>query len=132
MDISLCVIDKSKNTIQYSGAYNNLYLIRKGEMIEYPADRMPIGIFDRTDTEFTTNNIQFLPDDMIYMFSDGYADQFGGSDNKKFKYARLKDMLTSIHALPLKEQKKRLEKIFLNWKGNNPQIDDVMILGYKL
>jgi serine phosphatase RsbU (regulator of sigma subunit) len=132
MDIAICVIDKSKNMIQYSGAYNNLYLIRNGELAEYPADRMPIGIFDRSDIQFTTNNIPSLPGDMIYMFSDGYADQFGGPDNKKFKYSHLKEVLVSIHNLPLKEQKKRLEKTFLDWKGSNYQIDDVLLLGLKL
>jgi len=132
MDISLCVIDRSKNMIQYSGAYNNLYLVRNDELIEYRADRMPIGIFDMSDTQFITNNIPFLPDDIIYMFSDGYADQFGGPKTKKFKYAQLKDVLVSIHKLPLKEQKKKLEKTFLEWKGDNSQIDDVLLMGLKL
>jgi serine phosphatase RsbU (regulator of sigma subunit) len=132
MDISLCVIDKSKNTIQYSGAYNSLYLVRNGELTEYPADRMPIGIYDLSDTEFNSNNIPSLPGDMIYMFSDGYADQFGGPNIKKFKYAQLKELLVSIHKLPVKEQKKKLDKTFHDWKGTNPQIDDVMVLGLKI
>jgi|WetSurMetagenome_2_1015567.scaffolds.fasta_scaffold01066_3 serine phosphatase RsbU (regulator of sigma subunit) len=132
MDIALCVIDKSKNLLQYSGGYNNLYLIRKGELTEYPADRMPIGIFDRSDIRFKTNAIPTQPGDIIYMYSDGYADQFGGPDVKKFKYTRLKELLISINRLPLKEQKEKLEKTFLEWKGNNPQIDDVMIIGYIL
>jgi serine phosphatase RsbU (regulator of sigma subunit) len=132
MDISLCVIDKSKNTIQYSGAYNSLYLVRNGELTEYPADRMPIGIYDLSDTEFNSNNIPSLPGDMIYMFSDGYADQFGGPNIKKFKNAQLKELLVSIHKLPVKEQKKKLDKTFHDWKGTNPQIDDVMVLGLKI
>jgi serine phosphatase RsbU (regulator of sigma subunit) len=132
MDIALCVIDKSKKMIQYSGAFNNLYLIRNGELNEYPADRMPIGIFERSDIEFKTNEIPSLPGDLIYMFSDGYADQFGGPNLKKFKYAQLKEVLVSVHMLPLKEQKKRLEKAFLDWKGDNPQIDDVLLMGYKI
>jgi serine phosphatase RsbU (regulator of sigma subunit) len=132
MDISLCVIDKTRSTIQYSGAYNNLYLIRDGELIEYQADRMPIGIYDVSDTEFTSRNIPSFPGDMIYMFSDGYADQFGGPNRKKFKYLQLKELLLSIHKTPLEEQRERLEKVFLDWKGTNSQIDDVTILGYKL
>jgi serine phosphatase RsbU (regulator of sigma subunit) len=132
MDISLCVIDRSKNVIQYSGAYNNLYLVRNDELIDYPADRMPIGIYALSDIEFKTNYIPSLPGDMLYMYSDGYADQFGGPKTKKFKYTQLKELLVSIHNLPLMEQKKKLEKSFIDWKGNNQQIDDVMILGYKV
>jgi serine phosphatase RsbU (regulator of sigma subunit) len=132
MDISLCVIDRSKNTIQYSGAYNNLYLIRKNELIEYPADRMPIGIFEETDLKFKSNNIDTSPGDIIYMFSDGYTDQFGGPDYKKYKYAILKAFLLKIHNLPLPEQKQNLEREFYDWKGVNEQIDDVLILGLKL
>ncbi len=132
MDICLCVIDRSMKMIQYSGAYNNLYLVRNDELIEYPANRMPIGIYDMSDTQFITNNIPFLPDDIIYMFSDGYADQFGGPRAKKFKYTQLKEVLVSIHSLPLEEQKIRLEKAFLDWKGDNQQIDDVLVMGYKV
>jgi serine phosphatase RsbU (regulator of sigma subunit) len=132
MDISLCVIDRTKNIIQYSGAYNNLYLVRDGELIEYPADRMPIGIFDLGDEDFTSRNIPTMPGDLIYMFSDGYADQFGGPNRKKFKYSALKELLTRIHKLPLTGQKQILEEQFLDWKGNSPQIDDVLIIGMKL
>lgn len=132
MDISLCIIDTTKNSIQYSGAYNNLYLIRSEKLIEYPADRMPIGIFDNEDSNFKRNNIDIIPDDIIYMFSDGYADQFGGPSHKKFKYSALKTLLTEIHKLPLTQQKQKLEKEFNEWKGTNPQIDDVLILGLKL
>jgi serine phosphatase RsbU (regulator of sigma subunit) len=132
MDIALCVIDRSEKNIQYSGAYNNLYLIRKGVLIEYQADRMPIGIFALSDKVFTSQNISFIPGDLIYMFSDGYADQFGGPNSKKFKYSFLKELLIKIHSLPLKEQKKRLESEFLKWKGDNPQTDDVLVIGMKL
>jgi serine phosphatase RsbU (regulator of sigma subunit) len=132
MDISLCVIDRSKNIIQYSGAYNNLYLIRNEELTEYQADRMPIGIFDLSDKEFTSTNIPILSGDIIYMFSDGYADQFGGPNNKKFKYSAFKNLLLNVHNLPLRKQKKQLENEFLKWKGDNPQTDDVLIMGLKL
>jgi serine phosphatase RsbU (regulator of sigma subunit) len=132
MDICLCVIDDDKNRLEYSGAYNNLYLIRNCELIEYPADRMPIGIFDRSDTLFRTNEIPVSPGDILYMFSDGFADQFGGPDNKKFKYSHLKELLIAIHDLPLIEQKKKLEKAFFEWKGDNYQLDDVLLMGYKI
>jgi serine phosphatase RsbU (regulator of sigma subunit) len=132
MDISLCVIDPVKNIIQYSGAYNNLYLIRNGEISEYAADRMPIGIYDLGDKNFKTQNIPSRPGDLIYMHSDGYADQFGGPDRKKYKAVSLKTLLLKIWKLPLNKQKERLEKEFYTWKGSNPQIDDVIVLGMKI
>jgi serine phosphatase RsbU (regulator of sigma subunit) len=132
MDISLCVIDRTKNVLQYSGANNNLYMVRNGELIDYHADRMPIGIYDLEDKDFTSQNIQTMPGDLIYMFSDGYADQFGGANHKKFNYSTLKALLTEIHKLPLTEQKQILEKHFFDWKGNSTQIDDVLILGLRI
>jgi serine phosphatase RsbU (regulator of sigma subunit) len=132
MDISICIIDKSKNIIQYSGAYNNLYLVRDGLLTEYQADRMPIGIFDHSDNDFTSRDIRVESEDIIYMFSDGYADQFGGPNNKKFKYSALKDLILKIHHLPVGDQKKRLENEFLRWKGDNSQTDDVLILGLRI
>jgi serine phosphatase RsbU (regulator of sigma subunit) len=132
MDISLCVIDHSINSLQYSGAYNNLCLIRKNVLTEYPADRMPIGIFEQNDSKFRSNNIKTYPGDLIYMFSDGYADQFGGPDYKKYKNDTLKALLLRINSLPLSNQKQRLEEEFHKWKGPNSQIDDVLIMGLKI
>lgn len=132
MDISLCIVDRKKNFIQYSGAYNNLYMIRDGVLTEFMADRMPIGIFDLSGKSFNTHNISCSKGDLIYLFSDGYADQFGGPDQKKFKYAALKSLLTDIHKLPLTKQKMILEKSFFEWKGNSEQIDDVLIIGYRI
>jgi serine phosphatase RsbU (regulator of sigma subunit) len=132
MDISLSVFDRSKNRLQYSGAYNNLYLIRNNELIEYHADRMPIGIFEETGTKFNSTYLDCFPDDIIYMFSDGFADQFGGLNHKKYKYAGLKSFLLKIHNLSLPEQKQKLEKEFNDWKGTNSQTDDVLILGLKI
>lgn len=131
MDISLCVIDRKKNTIHFSGAYNSLYLIRKGELQEFSADRMPIGIFDLSDRSFSKQTIKIIKGDTIYMFSDGYADQFGGPNGKKFKYSQLKELLVSGHKLPLKKQKEKLESEFLKWKGDNPQTDDVLVIGIR-
>jgi serine phosphatase RsbU (regulator of sigma subunit) len=132
MDISLCVINKKKKYLQFSGAYNNLYLIRNNELLEFAADRMPIGIFELEDSNFKKNDINILPGDLIYMFSDGYADQFGGPKYKKFKNATLKALLLDIHKLPVAKQKLLLEKEFYEWKGENTQKDDVLILGLKL
>lgn len=132
MDISLCVVDREKNMIQYSGANNSLYLIRSNELIEFRADRMPIGIYDLVEKDFKNNDISIVPGDLLYMFSDGYVDQFGGPDHKKFKSTNLKTLLIEIHKLPLPEQKEILENQFNSWKKNAEQIDDVLILGMKL
>lgn len=132
MDISLCVIDRKEKSLQYSGAFNNLYFIRNGELTEYQADRMPIGIYEFSDSGFNTYTIPYLKGDIIYMFSDGYADQFGGPKFKKFKYIALKELLVSVYKKPLKDQKKRLEAEFIKWRGENDQTDDVLLMGIKL
>jgi serine phosphatase RsbU (regulator of sigma subunit) len=132
MDISLCIVDYKEKSVQYSGAYNDLYLIRENVLIEYKADRMPIGIYDLSNEKFTRHDFQFMPRDVIYMFSDGFADQFGGPDNKKYKYASLKNFLLKINNLPLNKQKMKLENEFYSWKGANLQVDDVLILGLKI
>ena len=132
MDISLCVIDEKTKTLHYSGAYNDLYLIRNNELIEYRADHMPIGIYERSDENFTRHDIETLPGDIVYMFSDGFADQFGGPNGKKYKYATLKAFLIKIHNLPVSKQEKELESEFDCWKGPNAQLDDVLVLGLRL
>lgn len=132
MDISICVIDRDKKTLQYSGANNNFYLVRENELIEYSADRMPIGAAEIGEINFTSTDIDIIPGDIIYMFSDGYADQSGGPNRKKFKYSVLKTFLLSIHNLPMQKQKQMLEKGFYDWKGINPQRDDILIMGLKI
>jgi len=132
MDIALCVVDYVNYTMEYSGAYNSLYLIRNGELSEFRGDRMPIGILISRISGFSTEKIPWNTGDTIYMCSDGYADQFGGPGNKKFKNSRLKELLLEIHNLPSDEQKKQLEKAFFEWKGENQQIDDVLVMGFRI
>jgi serine phosphatase RsbU (regulator of sigma subunit) len=132
MDISICIIDKSNHSVQYSGANNNLYLVRNNLLIEYKADRMPIGYSDDMVNSFTSHSINIYPEDVLYMFSDGYPDQFGGPNRKKFKYSAFKALLLEIHKNPLGKQKKRLEREFNKWKGNEQQTDDVLILGFRI
>jgi serine phosphatase RsbU (regulator of sigma subunit) len=132
MDMSLCVIDRLENRLQFSGANNNLYLVRNNELLEYPADRIPIGISEKTDPDFKTISIDIYSDDIIYMLSDGYVDQFGGPNHKKYKFEALKALLIEIHKFPLQEQKQKLAREFNEWKGINEQIDDVVIIGLKI
>ena len=132
MDISLCTLDLNNKLVQYSGANINLWLSRNKELTEYKADRMPIGIYDEQDIPFSADLIHVCPGDMIYMCSDGYQDQFGGKDRRKFKTPALKTLLSEICLQPLETQRERLESEFLNWKGNEPQTDDVLIIGLRI
>jgi serine phosphatase RsbU (regulator of sigma subunit) len=132
MDISVCVIDKKQNMIQYSGAFNNLCLFKNSELLEYKADKMPIGIYEEAESHFSRHDIQADKGDIFYMFSDGYADQFGGTDHKKLGSASFKSILKVICGLPLETQRKKLETEFFRWKGNEPQTDDVMVIGLRI
>lgn len=131
MDIALCIFNKKSNILEYAGAYNPLYLIRNGELHEYKADRMPIGIYHIEKESFTNNEIEIKKDDIIYIFSDGYADQFGGPAQSKFKSANMKKMLLEIWNRPMEEQKQIIEERFNKWKGKLDQIDDIILIGIK-
>lgn len=132
MDISLCIINPLNNTLQYAGANNPIYIIRNGNLTILKPDKMPIGMhFDNT-IPFTNHTVEIGENDRVYMFSDGYADQFGGPNNKKFKYASLQKLLLQIHALPMQEQSGILLDTFNNWKGDNAQIDDILMIGFRI
>lgn len=132
MDIALCIIDPDNLTMQYSGAYNPLYLIRNKEFISLKADRMPIGIYINEKESFTNHIIEIQKDDVIYIFTDGYIDQFGGSDMQKFKMVNFRKLLISIKEKPLDKQKQILEQKFTDWRGTCEQIDDVLVMGIKI
>ena len=135
MDIALCAIekgDKDNVTIEFSGANNPLWIFRKnGEFEEIRGDRQPIGYFEN-QKPFTNSSITLEKGDTIYLFSDGYADQFGGGKNKKFKSSNLKKKLLSIQSNSLEVQKEILEKEFDDWKGNFTQTDDVCLIGLRI
>ena len=133
MDIALCCIDKAKNTLEYAGVYNSLYLYRKNILTEYKADRHSIG--EPFDEKFKGYNNHIIPletNDALYVFTDGFADQFGGTHKQKFLIKRFKEMLQTQHQLPMVEQKFNLAAIFDEWKGDNNQIDDVLIIGVRI
>lgn len=131
MDIALCIYHKDKMKLEYSGAYNPLLHIRKGEMTVYKADRMPIGIFIKEKDSFTNQIIDLKKGDQIYIFSDGFIDQFGGDAGKKYKLKQLKDKLIEIHNEDMPFQYKKLEKEFEDWKGNYSQVDDIILMGIR-
>jgi len=132
MDIALVVIPAEGREIEYAGAYNSLYLVRDGQLIEKKADRMPIGLYVKMDQPFTANRFEYYQGDTIYMFTDGYSDQFGGVDDTKFKSKKFKDLLLSINDLPMEEQARIIDQTHLEWKGSRSQMDDILVVGFKL
>jgi len=131
MDMALCVFHPKSRELQYSGANNPLYHIRNKVLTEIKADKMPVGIDAVAENSFTNHTLQLKPGDTVYLFSDGYPDQFGGPENKKFKYGPLRELLIGISDRTMEEQKKELARIMKEWKGDEPQVDDILIFGIR-
>ena len=129
MDIALCSIEGMK--LQYAGAYNPLWIIRNGEVLETKANKQPIGQFEKPEP-YTTHNFDLEKGDAIYIFSDGYIDQFGGEKEKKFKAKAFRELLLSIQDKAMEEQKKSIDEAFETWKGDLEQIDDVCVIGVRI
>ncbi len=132
IDLSMCIINKDKTSIQFSGANNPLYIIRNNKLLEIKADSMPVGINAVSEEPFSVTDIKIRKNDILYMFSDGFPDQFGGPDGKKFKYRPFKQLLLDIHKRKMNEQHTILRNTINNWMGNNEQIDDILIFGFKI
>lgn len=132
MDMALCVIDSATREAQFAGAYNPLWHVTLHEMVVYKADKMPIGIHIANEYRFTNNAFKVNDGDVLYMFSDGYADQFGGLENKKFKSGAFRDLVLEIHDKTMEEQKEILDRRIEEWKGDGPQIDDIMVMGIRI
>ena len=132
MDISLCMFDHKQNRLQYSGANNPVYHLREGMLSKIEADRMPIGIHSLDSKSFSRKEIELKKGDLIYMFSDGYPDQFGGPEGKKFKYKPFMEMISSIRHLDMQEQGSILAEKFEDWRGSHEQIDDVLVIGVRV
>ncbi len=131
MDIAFCSINFETNIIHYSGANISLFLVRKGEITEYKSTKNPAGSFI-AEYAFSDYEIQLEKNDLIYLFSDGYADQFGEVEDKRFKKSKLKKLLLSNASKPIQEQKRILEEVFDNWKLNEDQTDDVLVFGLEI
>jgi serine phosphatase RsbU (regulator of sigma subunit)/Tfp pilus assembly protein PilF len=133
MDISICSYHPETRMLQYAGAFNPLYIVRNGLLSQVKADKSPIGVnVDGVVDSYTNHEIQMLPGDMVYLFSDGYADQFGGPQGKKLKYNRLRELLVSVSEKPVAEQELILRTEFNNWRGRLEQVDDVLIMGMRI
>ena len=121
------------HSLEYAGAHNPLWIIRKDakEIEEIKANKQPIGHFDKQEP-FTTHSISLSKGDRFYLFSDGFADQFGGEKGKKFKAANFKKLLLSIQHLSMEDQQTRLNEVFESWRGSLEQLDDVCVIGVRV
>ncbi|MBN2747663.1 MAG: transporter substrate-binding domain-containing protein [Bacteroidales bacterium] len=148
MDMSLVCIDLKNNKLEFAGANNPIYILRKGELPieslpedrvrkrteiiwEITPDKMPIAIYDRMDS-YQTVEVSLLPNDQVYLFSDGFPDQFGGPNNKKLMYSRLRTVLEENFTKAMPDQKVKLMELFNDWKGEDDQVDDVTLIGLKI
>lgn len=130
IDMALMIYDTAKRTLEFSGANNPLYVIRNGEMLEYKGNNMPVAYYEKM-SDFTRYTIDMKKGDRVYMFTDGFPDQFGGPQGKKFKYRPFKDLLLEVSERPMEEQHRILSLIFDEWKGDLSQIDDVLVIGLR-
>jgi serine phosphatase RsbU (regulator of sigma subunit) len=130
MDIAVCVVDFEKDILWYSGANCPLYLIRGKELIHYRADKMPAAIHYRMEP-FKLHKIDLRKGDAFYIFSDGFADQFGGPNQKKYMTNQLRETLVGMAGEPMLKQGEKLNAIFEEWRGDNPQVDDVTLIGVR-
>lgn len=132
MDVALIAIDPISLQLQFSGAKHNLYIVRDGVTTELKGDRKAIGYIETEDHPFTTQTFQLLKGDMLYSFSDGFTDQFGGPDGKKFTTKRLKSILETISKESISHQESTLENYFDLWKDEAEQVDDVLLVGIRI
>ncbi|WP_317896615.1 SpoIIE family protein phosphatase [Aurantibacillus circumpalustris] len=132
MDMTLCAIDYSTMELQYAAAFNPLYIVRNSELILHPANKFPIGSFIGEKANFDNHVLKLQKGDQIYIFSDGYADQFGGPNGKKFMVGNFRKLLVQISDLPSAEQKVKLDSTLLTWQGGQEQVDDVLVIGVKV
>ncbi len=132
MDIALLVINDKTKKVTFAGAYNPLTIVRNKELIIYKADRMPIGIYLKEQEKFTNHSVEVKKGDMIYLASDGFQDQMGGDTKNKFMVKNLRDMFIKISNKSMSEQKEIIESAFDSWKGDLSQIDDVLIIGFRI
>jgi serine phosphatase RsbU (regulator of sigma subunit) len=131
MDVAMCILSRKKNLLSIAGANNPVYHVRDNQLTEFKADKMPIAIHSRDKEHFTEQIIAVQPGDMVYLFSDGFADQFGGTEGKKFKYLAFKQILTEISQKSTHEQEELLRQTITGWMGTFEQIDDILVMGVR-
>ncbi len=132
MDMALCTFDRSTNILEFAGANNPLYIVSNGQLSIIKGARLSVGSVEEVVTMHTNHTIQLKAGDCFYIFSDGYADQFGGDNNKKYKTSRLRELLLSVNSKPMSLQKQLINEAFVSWKGSYEQVDDVLVIGIRV
>lgn len=128
MDISLCAYHPEKKLLHWAGANNPLWIVSNGVLKEIKGTKQSIGKSEQT-IAFSSHQVQLKQNDLLYLFSDGYADQFGGEKGKKFNYKNLQELLLQASRLPIEEQKEMIQKHLRDWRGNLEQVDDILLMG---
>jgi serine phosphatase RsbU (regulator of sigma subunit)/HAMP domain-containing protein len=132
MDMALCVYDRASETVEYAGAFNPLYIVREKELTTYKPDKIVLGSPEYSESKFKTTRVKLEGGDMIYIFSDGYADQFGGEKGKKFMYKPFRKLLVDVSTEPTDKQLQQIETTFTEWRmGLHEQIDDILVMGVR-
>lgn len=132
MDIALYILDEKNYKLEFSGANNPLVIIRNGEILVYKADKMPIAIYLKGNTPFTRTEVELQPGDVLYTFSDGYVDQFGGPQNRKFMIKNFKALLAEIYLQDMAVQREILYRTIIDWQGGGSQTDDIIVFGVRI
>ncbi|MCB9188940.1 MAG: SpoIIE family protein phosphatase [Flavobacteriales bacterium] len=132
MDLALCAVSKDMKILEFAGANNPLYIVRDGDIDVIKADKFAIASFEDGEEHYTNHNIELKKGDLVYVFSDGYADQFGGVKGKKFMYKQFRELLISIKDLSMDEQKEHLDQKIEEWKGSFEQVDDILVIGVRI
>ncbi len=132
MDMALCVFDKESKFLEYAGANNPLYIVSESKLSIIKASKLTVGTIQEQLNRPENQSVQLKKGDSFYLFSDGFADQFGGADNKKFKSRCLQDLILSLSDKSMKEQRSSIFETFKNWKGRNEQVDDVLVIGIRV
>jgi serine phosphatase RsbU (regulator of sigma subunit) len=132
MDATLCKLNLQQMKLQYAAANNSFCIVRNHELLVCKADKMPVGKSHDDHALFTYNEVALQKNDMVYTFTDGYSDQFGGPEGKKLKLKKLKEKLVAVSLLNLQEQREELKQFFLDWKGTLEQVDDVLVIGVRV
>jgi len=131
MDMTLCCVNFETLELQYAAAFNPLYIVRNGELFQHEANKFPIGKFIGEKQDFTNNIVKLQKNDQLFIFSDGYADQFGGPKGKKFMVGKFRNLLKKVTTLTVMQQKQILEETLNDWQGEQEQVDDVLVIGVK-
>ncbi len=132
MDMTLCALNYKTLELQFAGAFNPLYIVRNNELLQFKVDKFPIGMFIGEKQHFTNNSVQLQNGDNVYIFSDGYADQFGGPKGKKYMAGNFRELLKEMSKLPIENQSINLNQTIEEWRGNLEQVDDILVIGIKV